>query len=500
MTDCGCGCAGDTLRAATEDVFDNPGEAMKRAKELGCDTVHTHKHDDKTLFMPCSSMGEYQEKMKEKEAYIKEEDIEGMSYKDEEEDEKNKTAYRRKMRFEEEDEEKERMAYETEGKCDPGFEKKDGMCVRIAVTCELEIDDVSVIVEATSGMSVIRISGVAFTSGYNRNGWQITSAGAKELKDKMIGADITLNHPATKAGRFTRNMTGGIDEAVVGIITDAKYEEDEDKKYKVRFTGEVYREELFSALESGLWLRAGYGVSIGGTGVPIATEEDEKGRMKMTFESDFDFDHLAIVHKPAYQEAKIESAERVQLEIEASESTSPLIYRKGDSKNQHNLKEIPKMSEEEITISASEDESLALKEALVLAEAKIAAFEKAESEAKEASRLELVAKATEMGLAGVEEFSSEMLERVIASWEASRPAPKEMIPATPAAQEAVVEASETPEKKEIVANYLNGELIESDKEIYEKGWNAWASAWNGNLSAVDKELKAPMFDEIKEMI
>ena len=38
------------------------------------------------------------------------------------------------------------------------------MCVRVAVTCELEIEDVSVIVEATSGMSVIRMSGVAFTS------------------------------------------------------------------------------------------------------------------------------------------------------------------------------------------------------------------------------------------------------------------------------------------------------------------------------------------------
>jgi len=367
------------------------------------------------------------------------------------------------------------------------------------VTCELALDDVSVIVEASTGMSVIRMSGVAFTSGYNKNGWQITKTGAKELKDKMIGADITLNHPHTKGGRFTRNMTGGIDEAVVGIITEAKYEDEEDG-YKVRFTGEVYREELFSALESGLWLRAGYGVSIGGTGIPIATEEDEKGRMKMTFESDFDFDHLAIVHKPAYQEAKIESAERVELEIEASAETSPLIYRKGDRTNQPTM-EIPNMSEEEITISASEDESLALKEALVLAEAKISAFEKAESEAKEASRLSLVSKASEIGLAGVEDFSSEMLERVIASWEASRPAPKEMIPATPAAQEAVVEATEAP-RKEIVANYLNGERLESDKEIYGLAWNAWAAAWNGNLSTVDRSngLAAPMFDEIKEMI
>tara|TARA_Y100000114_G_scaffold74221_1_gene68064 strand:+ start:682 stop:2154 length:1473 start_codon:yes stop_codon:yes gene_type:complete len=490
MTDCGC--ASETMQAAEKDVFDNPGEAMKRAKELGCDTVHTHRHNGETLFMPCSGMKEYQEKTQEKEAVIKEEDMEAMKHKKEEE------MY--SMMYKDDEEEEKKASYHTDGECKDGYEKKDGMCVRVAVTCELEIEDVSVIVEASSGMSVIRMSGVAFTSGYNKNNWQITKAGAKELKEKMIGADITLNHPKTKAGRFTRNMTGGIDEAVVGIITDAKYHDDEDDKYKVRFTGEVYREELFSALESGLWLRAGYGVSIGGTGVPIATEEDEKGRTKMTFESDFDFDHLAIVHKPAYADAKIESAERIQLEIEASEQTSPLIYRKGDSHNHTTTKGITKMSEEELTISASEDESLALKEALVLAEAKIAAFEKAEAEAKEASRIELVSKATEMGLSGVEDFSTEMLERVIASWEASRPAPKEMIPATPAAQDAVVEASESPEKKEVVANYLNGERIESDKEIYGLAWNAWASAWNGNLSSVDKELRAPMFDEIKEMI
>ena len=476
MTDCGCGGeCGDTVEAAKADVFKTPQEAMKRARELGCDTVHTHRHEGETLFMPCSGMKEYEEKTEEKEASFEPEDLEGM-YEDEEEEESKKAS--------------------CDDECPPGFAEIAGECV--AVTCELDIDDVSVIVEASTGMSVIRMSGVAFTSGYNKNGWQITKAGAKEMKDKMIGADITLNHPHTKGGRFTRNMTGGIDEAVVGIVTEAKYEEEEDG-YKVRFTGEVYREELFSALESGLWLRAGYGVSIGGTGIPIATEEDEKGRMKMTFESDFDFDHLAIVHKPAYADAKIESAERVDVEIEASAETSPLIYRKGDRTNQPTM-ETPNMSEEEITIQASE-ESLALKEALVLAEAKIAAFEKAETEAKEASRISLVSKATEMGLAGVEDFSSEMLERVIASWESSRPAPKEMIPATPAAQEAVVEATEAP-RKEVVANFLNGERIESDKETYGLAWNAWAAAWNGNLSTVDRSngLAAPMFDDIKEMI
>tara|TARA_R100000951_G_scaffold116530_1_gene128824 strand:- start:2031 stop:3464 length:1434 start_codon:yes stop_codon:yes gene_type:complete len=474
--DCGCGCAGDcddTVQAAQEDVFKTPQEAMKRARELGCDTVHTHRHEGETLFMPCSGMKQYEEKTQEKEASFEPEDLEGM-YEEEEEEESKKAS--------------------CDDECPPGFAEIAGECV--AVTCELALDDVSVIVEASTGMSVIRMSGVAFTSGYNKNGWQITKAGAKEMKDKMIGADITLNHPHTKGGRFTRNMTGGVDEAVVGIITEAKYEEEEEG-YKVRFTGEVYREELFSALESGLWLRAGYGVSIGGTGIPIATEEDEKGRMKMTFESDFAFDHLAIVHKPAYADAKIESAERVQTKIEASAETSPLIYRKGDRTNQP-TREIPNMSEEEITIQASE-ESLALKEELVLAQAKIAAFEKAETEAKEAGRLSLVSKATEMGLAGVDEFSSEMLERVIASWEASRPAPKEMIPATPAAQEAVVEATEAP-KVEVVANYLNGELVESEKSTYGLAWNAWAAAWNGNLSSIDKELRAPMFDEIKEMI
>ena len=510
MTDCGCGgSCSDTVSAAAKDVFDNPGEAMKRAKELGCDTVHTHREGGETLFMPCSSMKEYEEKTTEKAGYMKEEEMDAMIHDKEKEMESSmetdkdlfadftpcascttKAACAQAGKC--------MASASCDDACPPGFEAIAGECV--AVTCELDIEDVSVIVEASSGLSVIRMSGIAFTSGYNKNNWQITSKGAKQLKDKMIGADITLNHPATKGGRFTRNMTGGIDEAVVGIVTDANYEEDEEGKYKVKFTGEVYREELFAALESGLWLRAGYGVSIGGTGIPIATEEDEKGRMKMTFESDFEFDHLAIVHKPAYSEAKIESVERITKELEASEATAPLIYRKGDREIQPKNMEATEMSEEELTISASEDESLALKEALVLAEAKIAAFEKAEAEAKEASRLELVNKATEMGLSGVDEFSSEMLERVIASWEASRPAPKELAPATPAAQEAVVEASESP-KESVVANYLNGELVESEEGLYEKAWNAWATAWNGNLSSIDKDqLKAPNYNEMKEMI
>jgi hypothetical protein len=64
-----------------------------------------------------------------------------------------------------------------------------------------------------------------------------------------------------------------------------------------------------------------------------------------------------------------------------------------------------------------------------------------------------------------------------------------------------VEASEAPKQVSLVANYLNGELVESEETTYEKAWNAWASAWNGNLSSIDKDqLKAPNYKEAKEMI
>ena len=45
----------------TGDVFDNPGEAMERSKDLSCAIgVHTHKLDDgKTVFMPCKTHAEY---------------------------------------------------------------------------------------------------------------------------------------------------------------------------------------------------------------------------------------------------------------------------------------------------------------------------------------------------------------------------------------------------------------------------------------------------------
>ena len=44
----------------SEDVFDNPGDAMKRAKQLGLDKIHKHEGEDgKTIYMPGANHEEY---------------------------------------------------------------------------------------------------------------------------------------------------------------------------------------------------------------------------------------------------------------------------------------------------------------------------------------------------------------------------------------------------------------------------------------------------------
>lgn len=48
--------------ANPKDVFDNPGEAMNRSKELSCAVgVHTHKVNGKNVFMPCKTHDEYED-------------------------------------------------------------------------------------------------------------------------------------------------------------------------------------------------------------------------------------------------------------------------------------------------------------------------------------------------------------------------------------------------------------------------------------------------------
>ena len=54
--DCGCGGCGCKEIEAKHNMskysFNNPGEAMKKAKEMGFDDIHTHGDGDDTVFMP----------------------------------------------------------------------------------------------------------------------------------------------------------------------------------------------------------------------------------------------------------------------------------------------------------------------------------------------------------------------------------------------------------------------------------------------------------------
>ena len=58
---------GATAKEHADDVFNNPGEAMKRAKELGLDEIHTHK-DKKgnTIFMPGKTHEDYMDALRSK--------------------------------------------------------------------------------------------------------------------------------------------------------------------------------------------------------------------------------------------------------------------------------------------------------------------------------------------------------------------------------------------------------------------------------------------------
>jgi len=471
--DCGCGCGGcgETVEAASHQ-YDNPADAMEQAKKMGCDEIHTHDVNGETMFMPCKDMREYQEKSGGK--------MEVEGYKDE--DEEMEAGYHKK-----------KMASES---CPVGEEMVEGVCKPIAVTMEITIDDVLAKVEASTGKNIIEISGIAFHEGKNKNNWSLTRKGAELAVSQMVGADLTLNHPKPSNIGFSRNMDGGIDEAVVGVITEASIHDLEDGKWNVRYKAEVHRVELFEALDSGLWLRAGYGVSIGGYGVPIQANDDG-----IVFENDFTFDHLAIVHRPAYPRANIELAEKKQKAM-ASET----FKYQGDSETDYQKGEIPmddEMINEEMGAVASEAlaEAEKLKADLILAQATIAEYKAIEAKKVEDERLGLVAKATEMGLKGHEDLSSETITQLIASWESAKPTIEEveMKPATPA----VASEQVKPVSQSVVANYLNGKIVETPEEVYEKAYNAWASAWNKTLSGVEAtegRFVAPKYNDIKEMI
>jgi len=404
---------------------------------------------------------------------------EGHKFKDQDEahDDKSHEAYHEK---------KDKYASECDTECPIGQEMVNGECVRVAVTCEIEIDSIETRIEASTGKSVMRITGIAFTDGINKNSWGIRPALAQRLADEMVGADVTLNHPKSEMGRFRRNMDGGVDEATVGVVTEASYHATATG-YQVRYVAEVHRTELFASLESGLWMRPEYGVSIGGTGIPseIVEATEEGGRPTMWFADDFAFDHLAIVHRPAYADANIETVKRV-------EASTTLKYQPEGSTVQS---KVNKMTEEQIESTASEME--ALQAELVLREAKIAEYEAADVARAEEARLALVSKATEMGLKGHDDFTTETLNSVIASWESSRPAPVaepavEMAPVTPASEP--VEASEE-SSEPVIANYLNGKMVESSESLYARCYNSWANAYNTVMAGADMQ-KAKLYEEL----
>ena len=64
---CNQHCENSKSEELSKDVFDNPGEAMKRAKEMGLEGVHNHKDKNgKNVFMPGKTHEEYLDKKKAK--------------------------------------------------------------------------------------------------------------------------------------------------------------------------------------------------------------------------------------------------------------------------------------------------------------------------------------------------------------------------------------------------------------------------------------------------
>lgn len=478
MGGCGCGCSGDSVEAAEPTPKDDEthDDYMSRCQEMGyseeeCMKAHEgHKFKDQD------------------EAHTDKEHVEGYGGGG-----GGSGGY--------------------SNSCRTGYKMEGGKCVKATFQLDVEITVDDMVVQADTGEYIIAISGIAFHQGTNKNGWEITRAGANLAVSQMIGADLTLNHPKSENGRFTRNMTGGIDEAVVGFVTEATTVDKIGGDWEVRFKAEVHRKELFESLESGLWLRQGYGVSIGGSGVPDEMMEAEDGRMIMKFETDFTFDHLAIVHRPAYSGAKIESVERVKM-AESAES-----FNSHQQSLPNIATETTTMSEEEIIVASEEEvvvetpvaeetptidyaaEIEALKASLAERDEQLNAIKVAEDAKAEESRLALVEKATELGIAGVADLPSETIETIMASFEAKMPVAEVASPVkemTPVASN--VEATEkTPvESEEVIANYLNRKLVKTPVSLYAKAWNAWAGAWNQTLSAAERESSgAPTFEEAR---
>jgi hypothetical protein len=372
------------------------------------------------------------------------------------------------------------------------------------VMWDLTIEEVGVAIQASTGKSVVVIKGIAFHEGRNKNGWEVSEARARKMVEEMKGVDVTLNHPKPNASGFSRNMAGDIDEATVGQITGGTWE-DVESGWNVRYTAEVYRHELFESLTSGMWMKKDYGVSIGGYGVP--SEHDPKtGYAK--FDEDFTLDHLAIVYKPAYDRANIEEAVRIDVEESAPTKEEDAGWKKEEKEMAASTGfKYPMAHSEEQTGSdtmseehANEIEMLRasleeMKAELVLANSTVDSFKAAEAAAAEEARKALVAEASALGLSGHEDLGADTITSLIASWKAANPEPAPVVMedvSTPA-----VASVPSPVTETVVANYLNGVMTETPEAVYERAWNAWASAWNNSRTGTDS---APTYAEARDSL
>ena len=114
----------------------------------------------------------------------------------------------------------------------------------------------------------------------------------------------------------------------------------------------------------------------------------------------------------------------------------------------------------------------------------------------EEARMGLVARATELGLKGHEDFAAETLTTMIASWEAAHPepAPVEMAPAEPAA-EAPVEAATASASEPVVASFFNGVKTQTPESIYARCYNSWVNAYN-TVYAGAGDVKAVRYEDL----
>jgi hypothetical protein len=151
------------------------------------------------------------------------------------------------------------------------------------------------------------------------------------------------------------------------------------------------------------------------------------------------------------------------------------------------------MSDENDYVAELED----LKSQLVLANALLEEKEAQEAALAEEARLELVKKASDIGLKGHEDLGSDTITNLISSWEASRPVetPVVMAEATPAPDNMVSEVVEAATQSNVVANYLNGEMVKTDSEIYGRVWNSLVASYNTGNFSMNGDGNAYTFEE-----